>query len=299
MLNNKHKILYICIIILTGIFSELSAQTSQWKLVWDKNSESNMSYYLVFRDTISLPVVQVGQVTHPDTIYTDYTGKDIERGVLYFYRVKAVNSDIIESDYSDEVSAALPKIEFPNSVKNRVMPPDSTDEVYLDNYVTDPDNPSNQLTWTVEGNVKLSVQIDSVSHIAIITSSSDWAGMENITFNVTDPKGFFDVGTITVCSDSSLIPAPDTNAGINAYPIPYRPAQHNNGITFLDVPENSTLIIYNLLGETVFKKDNINDGFFNWKVKNSSGKAVNSGLYLYYFKNKNNKISSGKLVVIR
>ena len=179
------------------------------------------------------------------------------------------------------------------------MPPDSTDEINLDNYVTDPDNPSNQLTWAVEGNVKLSVQINPVSHIATISSTGDWGNQEKLIFTVTDADSFFDVGTITVCSDSSLIPAPNTNAGINAYPIPYRPAQHNNGITFLDVPENSTLIIYNLLGETVFKKDNINDGFFNWKVKNSSGKAVNSGLYLYYFKNKNKKISSGKLVIIR
>ncbi|MCD4692907.1 MAG: hypothetical protein K8R79_08335, partial [Calditrichales bacterium] len=240
MLNSKHKILYICIIILTGIFSELSAQTSQWKLVWDKNSESNMSHYLVFRDTKSLPVVQVGQVIHPDTIYIDYTDKDIERGILYFYRLKAVNSDSLESDYSDEVSAALPKIEFPDSVRNRVLPPDSTDEINLDNYVTDPDNPSNQLTWAVEGNVKLSVQINPVSHIATISSTGDWGNQEKLIFTVTDADSFFDVGTITVCSDSSLIPAPNTNAGINAYPIPYRPAQHNNGITFLDIPENST-----------------------------------------------------------
>jgi hypothetical protein len=296
MLNSKHKILYICIIIFTGIFSELSAQTKQWRLIWDSNSESNMSHYLVFRDTKSLPVDSVGQVTHPDTIYIDYTDKDIERGVLYFYRLKAVNSESIESNYSDEVSAALPKIEFPNSVKNRVMPPDSINEVYLDNYVTDPDDPSNQLTWTIEGNVKLSVQIDPVSHIATISSTGDWGNQEKLIFTVTDADSFFDKAAITVYSDSSFIP--ESSAEINAYPIPYRPAQHNNGITFLDIPENSTLIIYNLLGEPVFKMDNIS-GFYNWDVKNSSGKIVNSGLYLYYFKNKNKKISSGKLVIIR
>jgi hypothetical protein len=294
MLNSKHKILYICIIILTGIFSELSAQTSQWKLIWDKNSESNMSYYLVFRDIKSLPDVQIGgQVNHPNNVYVD---TDIERGVLYFYRLKAVNSEGIESDYSDEVSAAIPKIEFPNSVKNRVMPPDSTDEVYLGNYVTDPDNPSNQFIWTVEGNVKLSVQIDPVSHIATISSTGDWGNQEKLIFTVTDVDSFFDEAAITVYSDSSFIP--ESSAEINAYPIPYRPTQHNNGITFLDIPENSTLIIYNLLGEPVFKIDNIS-GFYNWDVKNSSGKVVNSGLYLYYFKNKNKKISSGKLVIIR
>ena len=59
--------------------------------------------------------------------------------------------------------------------------------ISLDNYVFDPDNADNQLTWSYSGNTNLSVSI--VSRVATITPPTpDWNGTETITFTATDPS---------------------------------------------------------------------------------------------------------------
>ncbi|MCX6829285.1 MAG: Ig-like domain-containing protein [candidate division Zixibacteria bacterium] len=71
--------------------------------------------------------------------------------------------------------------------------------INLDNYVTDPDNADNQITWTYSGNTQLTVSI--VSRVATITTpNADWNGGETITFRATDPGTLFasDAATFTV-----------------------------------------------------------------------------------------------------
>jgi len=85
------------------------------------------------------------------------------------------------------------------------------------------------------------------------------------------------------------------------FPIPYvaSQTQANDGITFVNVPESSTIVIYNLMAEPVFKVDNITH-VFNWDIKSNSGRNVSAGLYIYYIRNKNDKrLASGKLIIVR
>ncbi|MCF7921050.1 MAG: tandem-95 repeat protein [Candidatus Cloacimonetes bacterium] len=60
--------------------------------------------------------------------------------------------------------------------------------INLNYYVTDVDDPDPTLLWNYSGNVDLIVNIDPVTHIAIVSAPDpDWNGNENITFTVTDP----------------------------------------------------------------------------------------------------------------
>ena len=61
----------------------------------------------------------------------------------------------------------------------------------LDEYVTDPDNTINQLTWSYYGNYNISIDID-INHIATISPISGEDILETITFRVEDPNGNFD-----------------------------------------------------------------------------------------------------------
>ncbi|MFZ5517729.1 MAG: PKD domain-containing protein [Candidatus Zhuqueibacterota bacterium] len=65
--------------------------------------------------------------------------------------------------------------------------------VNLDGYVTDPDNPDNEITWTASGQNDLIITI----HNRVVTISQpldnpDWSGMEVVNFKATDPGGLAD-----------------------------------------------------------------------------------------------------------
>ena len=60
--------------------------------------------------------------------------------------------------------------------------------VNLDNYVTDANDPIDQLTWSATGNSALSVSIDPSTHTASIdVPDINWNGSETIVFKATDP----------------------------------------------------------------------------------------------------------------
>ena len=58
----------------------------------------------------------------------------------------------------------------------------------LDELVVDPDDPDGQLSWKVSGQQQLLVQL-SGSHIVRVEAPADFAGIETLTFAVTDPTG--------------------------------------------------------------------------------------------------------------
>lgn len=286
-------------VILTIVFNiafciHLSAQTQQWRVIWNKNNEPDMDRYLLFKGETSNPTAQAATVNHPDTIYTD---TNIEKGVLYYYRLKAQDLTGNESSFSDQVSAAIPKIDL-SSIQNKIISAGQTFNFDLDNYVNDPDDADNLLQWEVQPGSVLNVNFNEGDHSVSITAPASWTSSDVIKFTVTDPDSFFDVANLNFYSDSSDIP-PDPGIEVNVYPIPYRADIHENtgGILFNNLPEQSSLIIYNFLGEPVFKTSDLT-GTYTWEVLNDAGKKVGSGLYLYRIKSKNKTIT-GKLVIVR
>lgn len=177
----------------------LFAQTDHWTVLWNKNPESDMWRYNVYRDTHSQPVQNIGFVSHPDTEFVD---TQIEKGVLYYYRVTAMDSAFNESGYSDEVSVSMPKISgLPASL---TLPPDTTYTIQLNNFVVDPDENVSQLSWTSGTNTLLTVHINTAINVLSVTTPAGWDSQENVDLTVTDSLGFFDKATITVNSQNSV-----------------------------------------------------------------------------------------------
>ncbi len=71
-----------------------------------------------------------------------------------------------------------------------ILEGESFASIPLDDYVADPDNTDEQLTWTYSGNSALSVTV--TNRVAVITAPNpNWNGSETITFRATDPGGLY------------------------------------------------------------------------------------------------------------
>ncbi|HEX9970964.1 MAG TPA: PKD domain-containing protein, partial [bacterium] len=80
--------------------------------------------------------------------------------------------------------------------------------VNLDDYVNDPDNSDDQLSWRFRGNQQLRVTITN-RILQIVVADSEWAGSESVTFIATDPEGLKDstktVFTIVALNDPPVV----------------------------------------------------------------------------------------------
>ncbi len=63
-------------------------------------------------------------------------------------------------------------------------------QINLDDYVSDPDNADNEISWTSAGANQLTVAI--VDRVATITYPGGFTGAETVTFTAADPGGLFD-----------------------------------------------------------------------------------------------------------
>ncbi len=77
--------------------------------------------------------------------------------------------------------------------------------IALNDFVSDPDNLDEELTWTFSGNTMLGVDI-SVDNIATITYPGGFLGAETITFTATDPGALFDSDAATFTVSEVVIP---------------------------------------------------------------------------------------------
>jgi len=69
---------------------------------------------------------------------------------------------------------------------------------WLRAYVSDPDDPLDDLVWQFTAGENLSIQIDSTDRQIWILPASDWNGVEALTVRVSDPGGLSDTDTLTV-----------------------------------------------------------------------------------------------------
>jgi hypothetical protein len=97
-----------------------------------------------------------------------------------------------------------------------------------------------------------------------------------------------------------LAGAVSTNlSGAYAWPVPFKPSAGHTNINFVNLAAGSTVRIFTITGELVNTlTDSGNSGTIQWPVKNSDGKNVASGVYIYQIKNSFSE-KRGKLMIIR
>lgn len=167
------------------------------QLVWDPNTESDLSYYKIFRNTISDSTAadSITFVSKPDTNYTDTT---VDAGITYYYWASAVDNSGNESIMSIGDSA------FTNAFPVWALPDTSFDEddslvIDLDDWVSDQNDLDSTLKIIVSGGSKISVSLDSVTHVIIFGADPDSSGFsEQFVLTATDPFGVSTDDTISV-----------------------------------------------------------------------------------------------------
>jgi hypothetical protein len=74
-------------------------------LNWDKSAAQVAGYFVYRSSKSSGPYAKLNSHANPDASYTD---SSVSSGQMYFYVVTAVNSENIESSFSNEISVTIP-----------------------------------------------------------------------------------------------------------------------------------------------------------------------------------------------
>jgi len=136
------------------------------------------------------------------------TDLDLTRGQTYYIGVKAKNGAGLWSSVgvSDGIAINVPPVV--NDIPDVSFVADTSDSsIDLDDYVDDPDNSDDEVTWTYTGNTNVNVFIDPITRVVTFTALFDWNGIESITFTATDPGGLSssDYMTVTVTQPGIVI----------------------------------------------------------------------------------------------
>jgi fibronectin type 3 domain-containing protein len=99
------------VIQISGVGVQKNQQQSEALTValsWDKSTSQVVGYFVYRSSKPSGPYAKLNPQVSPETSYTD---SSIVSGQTYFYVVTSVNSENIESAYSEQVSVAIPSSE--------------------------------------------------------------------------------------------------------------------------------------------------------------------------------------------
>jgi hypothetical protein len=166
------------------------------------------------------------------------------------------------------------------------------------------------INWQTKAETKDYIQYgvnNTFSEMSLL--DSDYATEHEVTLSQLIPKTEYQyrivsenlAGTVYTSDIYNFVAG--NEAEINVFPIPYNvndPPEY--GGIYFDIPSNEetyTLQIFTAVGDLVYSISDLRQSYV-WKVQNSSGREVNAGLYLYQIKGSaDNKVASGKLVIIR
>jgi hypothetical protein len=85
-----------------------------------------------------------------------------------------------------------------SNIPNQTVPEgDQFTAISLDDYVTDPESPDEDIIWSFSGNNELTVQINQSRIASVLIPHPDWFGSENIIFVALDPGGLTDRDTVS------------------------------------------------------------------------------------------------------
>ncbi len=275
------------------------AQTKHWKITWDKNPEDDISEYVVYKGTTPNITKEIARVKNPKTTFID---KNITPGILYYYRIKAINDKGVSSNYSDVASAAIP--EFKNLPMIIGISKDEPAQLLLNDFINDPDDTKHEIHLIdKKGDSKLTVELQGGT--LIIKARNNWieSDTNSVMIEVIDSDGFYNITKI-LAKDASLLEGESTivSAGteqnnININPEEFMLSQYSE-IIFSNIPKNSDIEIYDSFGNLVFSEEDINKSF-SWDAENNNGDQVLFGLYNYkIYNNLGNIITGGSFRVL-
>ena len=83
------------------VLASITSTNKSIILNWTVNSIRNIKSFKIYKGTATNPTTKVDSISSSNLSYTD----PVENGNIFYYRVTAINTDNIESDYSNEMYA--------------------------------------------------------------------------------------------------------------------------------------------------------------------------------------------------
>ncbi len=198
-LKHLATILLVGIVFISGTFG----QTKRLQLNWEANPENDVFLYRIYRSQSPDPNTKIDSLIHPQTKFID---DDVHKGVLYYYRLRAIDYSLNVSPFSQTVQASIPAlIGWPGQI---TLAPDTTILFDLTGMVQDADHSYTDLQWQIEGQQKLNVNVIDNNQTLQIQTPSDWAGTETLTIKVFDPDSLYDRTVLKVNAGASSANAP-------------------------------------------------------------------------------------------
>jgi hypothetical protein len=287
------KYLLFVLILFTNLQNS-NSQTTRWKVVWDKNPEDDIKEYIVYKGLKSETTYmrEIARIKSPDTTFVD---KKIEAGILYYYRIKAVNNKGVSSNYSNPCTAAIPA--FKNLPRILGISKNKSIELLISNYIYDPDNATHKI-HRINSKIESKINVELNSGNLILRVKEKWkkSDTDTVSIKVIDSNGFYSIANILLVDESKVDNEPavplnkEKSYDITIYPNEFILSQFSK-ITFSNIPNNSNISIFDTFGTLVYSKKNISNTF-SWYGKNEENDQVLFGLYNYVITDKLNIIIS-------
>jgi len=127
-------------------------------------------------------------------------------------------------------------------------------------------------------------------------SSGKW---EKVTTEIDKEKRCC-IAKVAHFSLFGIFHAPANDLGnVRVYPNPFKPSLGHSWITFDNLTLGSNIKIYEISGDLVWEKDDINTGEERWYAVNKSENKLGSGIYIYVITNTKGEKTIGKIGIIR
>lgn len=162
---------------------EAFAPINLYEAVHDEdNHDSEIGW--IFTGQIKLNIsIEFDSIAYIEIIDAEWNGSET---------IRFIASDPGGSADTALVTYTVLPVNDPPRISQITVPPINEggvfDYIFLDTYLSDPDNAITEIVWSVQDNYELSVLIDQ--RVGIVTPPhDDWFGTEDVTFIATDQNG--------------------------------------------------------------------------------------------------------------
>jgi hypothetical protein len=260
--------------------SPLMAQTTSYMIDWDPSPEPEVTGYVIFRSlSSSTGFAAIDSVDVPTATYVD---SELEKGIFYYYRVRAKDAEGNRGLFSNLVSG-MTVPQNADASTNSLCEITDIQTIGPDGLEVDWQTPVPSIGFIQYDN---DTTLDSMStwddaSYELTHSSSTGELLAPATYylravSYTD-SDFMVVSAIDTFVFSGESPAPLSAPALSIFPVPYHPG--TGDLSMMNLPENGKVAIYDGNGLEVWSKDVGTQTAMNWNGENRSGSQIMSGVY--------------------
>ncbi len=288
-------------ILLLNVFSfpALAQETTEYVINWVPNPEPTVDGYIIYRsiypDTGFEVIDSVGAQT------TTYIDTNLDKGTYYYYRLRAKDADGNRGLFSNLVGA----LTVPQDANQ------GTNSLCQITGIEPTSENSLNITWSTQAPSIGFVQFDRDATLDSMTAWDDDSYslthgntasgllapstyyMRAVSYDENDIMIISAVDTVEITGED---PSPLSAPQIGIFPVPYQPAM--GGLSFVNLPENGQVSIYNRNGIEVWNRDIGSTTELSWDGTNTNGTIVASGVYYVITKDADGSVLNKRPIMI-